>query len=126
MSDIDTAAVDSLKVLDLKWPIREADIGKTFGRYEKNGPKSGSLLRAAERNQNANYEAQVLGTLQVRVILFRKSKRHTGEPEPPIEAVRINAPLGTGGLEARAMMLAREVDRCREQLLTKTMAAMLR
>jgi len=29
-SDIDTAVVDSLKVLDLKWPIREADIGKQF------------------------------------------------------------------------------------------------
>jgi hypothetical protein len=28
VSDIDTAVVDSLKVLDLKWPIREADIGK--------------------------------------------------------------------------------------------------
>ena len=27
MSDIDTAVVDSLKVIDLKWPIREADIG---------------------------------------------------------------------------------------------------
>ena len=26
MSDINTAVVDSLKVLDLKWPIREADI----------------------------------------------------------------------------------------------------
>ena len=26
MSDIDTAVVDSLKVLDLKWPIREADM----------------------------------------------------------------------------------------------------
>jgi hypothetical protein len=26
VSDIDTAVVDSLKVLDLKWPIREADI----------------------------------------------------------------------------------------------------
>jgi hypothetical protein len=25
-SDIDTASVDSLKVLDPKWPIREADI----------------------------------------------------------------------------------------------------
>ena len=30
MSDIDTAVVDSLKVLDLKWPIREADIGQLF------------------------------------------------------------------------------------------------
>jgi hypothetical protein len=28
VSDIDTAVVDSLKVLDLKWPIREADIDK--------------------------------------------------------------------------------------------------
>jgi hypothetical protein len=27
VSDIDTAAADSLKVLDLKRPIREADIG---------------------------------------------------------------------------------------------------
>jgi len=27
VSDIDTAAVDSLKVLDLEWPIREADVG---------------------------------------------------------------------------------------------------
>ena len=26
MGDIDTAVVDSLKVLDPKWPIREADI----------------------------------------------------------------------------------------------------
>jgi hypothetical protein len=26
VGDIDTAVVDSLKVLDLKWPIREADI----------------------------------------------------------------------------------------------------
>jgi len=30
VSDIDTAVVDSLKVLDLKWPIREADIAKTI------------------------------------------------------------------------------------------------
>jgi len=28
VSDIDTVVVDSLKVLDLKWPIREAVIGK--------------------------------------------------------------------------------------------------
>jgi hypothetical protein len=26
VSDIDTAVADSLKALDLKWPIREADI----------------------------------------------------------------------------------------------------
>ena len=29
-SDIDTAGVDSLKVLDPEGPIREADIGRTF------------------------------------------------------------------------------------------------
>ena len=31
VSDIDTAAADSLKVLDLKRPIREADIGRQPG-----------------------------------------------------------------------------------------------
>jgi hypothetical protein len=29
VSDIDTAAADSLKALDLEWPIREADIART-------------------------------------------------------------------------------------------------
>jgi hypothetical protein len=57
---------------------------------------------------------------------LEESKRRPGKTEPPIQAVRINAPLGAGELEARAMMLAREVDRRREQLPTKTMAAMLR
>jgi hypothetical protein len=28
VSDIDTAVVDSLKVLDLKWPIRESHNGR--------------------------------------------------------------------------------------------------
>jgi hypothetical protein len=28
VSDIDIAMVDSLKALDLKWPIREADIAR--------------------------------------------------------------------------------------------------
>ena len=28
MSDIDIAVADSLKVLDLKWPIREADVSE--------------------------------------------------------------------------------------------------
>jgi hypothetical protein len=28
VSDIDIAVVDSLKALDLKWPIREADIAR--------------------------------------------------------------------------------------------------
>jgi hypothetical protein len=57
---------------------------------------------------------------------LEESKGRPGKPEPPIEAVRIDALLGAGELEARAMMLAREVDRRREQPLTKTMAAMLR
>ena len=30
MSDIDTAAADGLKALDLEWPIREADICRRF------------------------------------------------------------------------------------------------
>ena len=33
MSDIDTAAVDSLKALDPEWPIREADIEPLFTRH---------------------------------------------------------------------------------------------
>ena len=41
MSDIDTAVVDSLKVLDLKWPIREADIVR---RNEKLQHMAGALL----------------------------------------------------------------------------------
>jgi len=57
---------------------------------------------------------------------LKESKRRPGKTEPPIEAVCINASLRAGEFEARAMMLAREVDRRREQLLTKTMAAMLR
>ncbi len=32
-SDIDTAEVDSLKVLDPEWPIREADISLCANRY---------------------------------------------------------------------------------------------
>ena len=34
MSDIDTAVADSLKVLDLKRPIREADIGSAFVQHQ--------------------------------------------------------------------------------------------
>jgi hypothetical protein len=49
---------------------------------------------------------------------LEESKRRSRKAEPPIEAVCINASLGAGELEARAMMLAREVDRRREQPLT--------
>jgi hypothetical protein len=49
---------------------------------------------------------------------LEESKRRPRKTEPPIEAVCINASLGAGELEARAMMLAREVDRRREQPLT--------
>ena len=40
MSDIDTAVVDSLKALDLKRPIREADMGGAFlnSRHFCNAP----------------------------------------------------------------------------------------
>ena len=34
-SDIDTVAVDSLKVLDPEWPIREADIRQRGGHVRK-------------------------------------------------------------------------------------------
>ena len=34
-SDIDIAVVDSLKVLDPKWPIREADSSRTSGHVRK-------------------------------------------------------------------------------------------
>ena len=44
MSDIDTAAADSLKVLDPKRPIREADIGEC-DRHVRFGPKADVLLR---------------------------------------------------------------------------------
>ena len=33
VSDIDTVVVDSLKALDPKWPIREADIRRTALRF---------------------------------------------------------------------------------------------
>ena len=35
-----------------------ADIGKTSGTTKKMGPSPVLVLRAAERNQNANYEVQ--------------------------------------------------------------------
>ena len=57
---------------------------------------------------------------------LEESKRCPGKTEPPIETVRINALLCAGELDARAMMLARKVDRPRDQFLTKTKAAMMR
>ena len=35
MSDIDAAAADSLKALDLEWPIREADILRALRDHAK-------------------------------------------------------------------------------------------
>jgi hypothetical protein len=35
VSDIDTAAADSLKALDLEWPIREADVSNAENRWDK-------------------------------------------------------------------------------------------
>jgi hypothetical protein len=37
VSDIDTAAADSLKVLDLKRPIREADVDARFAERDAAG-----------------------------------------------------------------------------------------
>ena len=90
------------------------------------GPSPVLVLQAAERNQNANYEVQAYERSKFASYCLEESKRRPGKPEPPIEAVRINAPLGAGELEARATMLAREIDRCREQLLTKTMSRHMR
>jgi hypothetical protein len=68
VSDIDTVVVDSLKVLDPKRPIREADIGGVLGRncLSANDPQTtfatlnGSVINAAGRP----YAAQVLRVLQ--------------------------------------------------------------
>jgi hypothetical protein len=35
VSDIDTVVVDSLKALDLEWPIREADIVDALWHFRK-------------------------------------------------------------------------------------------
>ena len=45
VSDIDIALVDSLKVLDPKWPIREADIG--LDRAEVRNDPTRTLLISA-------------------------------------------------------------------------------
>jgi hypothetical protein len=44
-SDIDTVAVDSLKVLDPEWPIREADI-RQRGRPVMDMPGHGPIVDA--------------------------------------------------------------------------------
>ena len=46
MSDIDTAAVDSLKVLDPKRPIREADILRLRSRCPLSGVKRTSKFKS--------------------------------------------------------------------------------
>ena len=50
VSDIDTAAADSLKVLDLKRPIREADIERTVIRAAVRHEAVASSLRAGGGN----------------------------------------------------------------------------
>ena len=44
MGDIDTAVVDSLKALDPKWPIREADISSPLGECPLLAPLAGRLV----------------------------------------------------------------------------------
>jgi hypothetical protein len=51
VSDIDTAVVDSLKVLDLKWPIREADIRVVPANVRFQNRTSGGLsMNLMKRN----------------------------------------------------------------------------
>ena len=51
MSDIDTAAADSLKALDLEWPIREADM-RSRDWHVSLGPKHKvAALQPAARGQ---------------------------------------------------------------------------
>jgi hypothetical protein len=69
VSDIDTAVVDSLKVLDLKWPIREADIKRT-SREIRNVPipEVAALfdhLVGADEQRRWNREAHCLGRLEI-------------------------------------------------------------
>jgi hypothetical protein len=47
VSDIDTAVVDSLKVLDPKRPIREADISRGMGGYVGKYRITGGYRRTA-------------------------------------------------------------------------------
>ena len=46
-SDIDIALMDSLKVLDPKWPIREADIGRKPGCSDARPPMRSAGNRTA-------------------------------------------------------------------------------
>ena len=47
VSDIDTTVVDSLKVLDLKWPIREADIRRQVPHWDLPQANSRNLFQTA-------------------------------------------------------------------------------
>jgi hypothetical protein len=67
VSDINTAVVDSLKVLDLKWPIREADMKAmrfilewyrpdTWGKHPKrNVPRGGGVLVVGDVTKKPKY-----------------------------------------------------------------------
>ena len=62
VNDIDTAVVDSLKVLDLKRPIREADIvpfsGLVIGAGFSRLQRSGDALRVARAGAGAAHLAR--------------------------------------------------------------------
>jgi len=49
-SDIDTAQVNSLKVLDPEWPIREADIDRYLSSARPS--KAGDLFRVRDNAPN--------------------------------------------------------------------------
>ena len=75
MSDIDTAAVDSLKVLDPKRPIREADITQNciHVRWQRNF----GMLRAPVERVQMGFKRALLGPtfLASGLIVFRSSYR---------------------------------------------------
>ena len=66
MSDIETAVVDSLKVLDPNWPIREGDIR----RGALTCPKSALLLETKINGAFWTLQVEVFGSLLVWVIVI--------------------------------------------------------
>jgi hypothetical protein len=85
VSDIDTAVVDSLKVLDLKWPIREADIRAVlaFVRYWTN---SGHRLALALNDSVAiDPLADIAGIIMPRARYFSYSTEIAGVSQRPVE-----------------------------------------
>ena len=87
MSDIDTAAADSLKALDLEWPIREADITRVI--HEE--PAFAELFIAHLLVRNSRVEEDLVDQLfnssekrLARILLLLANFGKEGRPEPII------------------------------------------